>query len=68
MINVICPRYCPNPYCDSVCPEGAIVVEAKTVNIDTDKCHGCGLCKVSCLTFSRDKGLERRSLEKMMGR
>jgi ferredoxin len=25
-----------------------------------DKCNGCGICRVICMTLSRDKTLERK--------
>ncbi len=65
MINVICPQYCCIPYCQSVCPAGAISVSDKRVSADSDKCYACGLCKAACLAWSRDKNMEKRSLERM---
>jgi Fe-S-cluster-containing hydrogenase component 2 len=64
MLKSVCPRYCPAPFCLTACPAGAIVVAGKgkneNINIDTGKCNGCGICRVMCITLSRDKTLERK--------
>lgn len=62
MLNLICPHHCPSPFCEIACPADAITISAKEKNIyiDTDKCNRCGTCRVVCVTFSRDKILERR--------
>ena len=67
-MNVICPQYCRIPYCEPVCPTGAIVVGDKTVSVDSDRCNGCGLCKMACLTWSLDKNLAKRSLDRLIGK
>jgi len=63
MIRTICPQYCPLHYCELACPAGAIRVSPEGVLLDTDRCHVCALCRVACLTWSRDKGLERVRLD-----
>ena len=63
MMRIICPQYCPIPYCEIACPAGAIRVTIDAVVLDTDRCHSCALCRVACLTWSRDKGLERVRLD-----
>ncbi len=68
MINVICKQNCREPYCEPVCPVGALLVRSKTVYVDSDKCHGCGLCRKSCVTWSVDKALGEKTLDWMMGR
>jgi len=62
MRNLICPQYCPSPFCVTGCPSGALTLEAKEKNVyvDTDKCNRCGICCGVCETFSRDKTLTRR--------
>ena len=60
MLNLICPQHCPLPFCETACPPGAITVEDKNVYLDRDKCNKCGICRVMCVTFSRDKALQRR--------
>jgi len=64
MIKSICPQYCPAPFCQVACPSGAITVTTKTKNenvyLDTAKCNGCGICRIMCMTLSRDKTLERK--------
>jgi Fe-S-cluster-containing hydrogenase component 2 len=62
MQNLICPQYCPSPFCEVACPTGAITVAVKEKNVycDSDKCNRCGICRVMCMTFSRDDVLARR--------
>jgi Fe-S-cluster-containing hydrogenase component 2 len=64
MLKSICPRYCPAPFCQVACPSGAITIAANGKNenicLDTDKCNGCGICRVICMTWSLDKTLERK--------
>lgn len=60
--NLICPQYCPSPFCVTSCPGGALTLEAREKNIyvDTDKCNRCGICRMMCTSFSRDEVLARR--------
>ena len=64
MLKSICPQYCPAPFCLSACPTGAITLAVKgkreNICIDIDKCHGCGICRMLCITWSKDKSLERK--------
>lgn len=64
MLKSVCAQYCPAPFCLTACPASAITVVARDKNrnicIDTDKCNGCGICRVLCMTLSRDKTLERK--------
>lgn len=62
MLKPICPQYCPSPFCQAACPSGAINIATKGKNIclDTDRCNGCGICRMICITLSRDKTLERK--------
>lgn len=64
MLKSICPQYCPAPFCLTACPAGAITLAVKGKNenicVDTDKCNGCGICRVICMTWSLDKALERK--------
>jgi Fe-S-cluster-containing hydrogenase component 2 len=62
MLNLVCPKYCPLPHCQVICPSGAITLSEKDNNlyVETDKCSGCGLCRKACLTFSFDRNLARR--------
>ncbi len=62
MLKALCPRYCPSPFCQIVCPTQAITVgtDNKNIYLDLDKCNGCGICNVACITWSRDKNLERK--------
>jgi Fe-S-cluster-containing hydrogenase component 2 len=60
--NLICPQYCPSPFCEVSCPSGAIslVIEEKNVYADPDKCNRCGICRMMCMTWSQDKRLAQR--------
>ena len=64
MLKSICANYCPAPFCVTACPAGAITIAAKgkreNIYLDTDKCNGCGICRVACMAFSRDRTLERK--------
>ena len=62
MANVICSKYCAEPFCANVCPVGAITVDYRenSVLADAEQCNRCGLCRTMCLTLSHDKNLERR--------
>lgn len=64
MLKVICPQYCPAPFCLSACPADAIIIavknKKKSIHLDTGKCNGCGMCRTMCITWSRDKALERK--------
>jgi len=64
MVKSICAKYCPVPFCQTACPVGAISSGVKgsgeNIRIDLDRCHGCGICRVACITLSRDRTLERK--------
>lgn len=64
MLVVICPQYCPAPFCMASCPAGAVSVaskgKVKSICVETDKCNGCGICRMACMTWSRDKAFERK--------
>lgn len=64
MLKSVCPNYCPAPFCLTACPAGAITIAGKGKNdnicIEMDKCNGCGICRVICMTWSEDKTLERK--------
>lgn len=62
MLNLICPQYCPLPFCQVACPAGAITIAAKdkSVYCDIDKCNRCGICRMICITWSLDKVLEEK--------
>ena len=46
---VVCEQ-CSNPYCQHVCPTGAIRLNEQTGarEVDHDTCIGCGLCAKYC--------------------
>lgn len=68
MVSIICRQNCRVPYCEPVCPTGALLVQMKTVYVDSDKCIGCGMCRITCSTWSLDKALLEKSVEELMGR
>ena len=59
---LICPQFCPSPFCVTSCPSGALAldVEERSVYADPDKCNRCGICRVVCQTWSRDKRMRQR--------
>lgn len=68
MLNIICPQNCPQPYCQSVCPTGAILTKDKKVYIECDKCIGCNECRTICMTFSEYKALKEKNKDWLMGK
>ncbi|MFH1003699.1 MAG: hypothetical protein V1780_06105 [Chloroflexota bacterium] len=62
MKNLICPKYCPAPFCAASCPPGAITIDEKESNIyvETDKCNRCSICRVMCMSCSQDHRLSQR--------
>ncbi|MCD5402095.1 hypothetical protein LR013_05895 [candidate division NPL-UPA2 bacterium] len=60
MANLICPQYCPSPFCQVACPSGAITLEEKNIYANEDKCNRCGICRQVCIAWSQDKRLEQR--------
>lgn len=63
-MELLCPKHCASPFCQAVCPGGVITIDVGGVYIDSGKCTGCGLCKGACMTFSRDKTLQRKIMKK----
>lgn len=61
MLHVVCQQSCPHPYCQVVCPVEAIIVQRKLVQVNSDACIGCGLCRMVCTAFSEDKTLSGKS-------
>jgi Fe-S-cluster-containing hydrogenase component 2 len=59
---LICPQYCPSPFCVTVCPSGAITLAEKERNVyvDAEKCNRCGICRRVCVDLSGDKNLQQR--------
>jgi phenylglyoxylate dehydrogenase beta subunit len=47
--SVLLCNQCSQPECASICPTGAISRSTSgIVQIDNDRCIGCGLCRVAC--------------------
>ena len=46
---IVCNQ-CSEPSCAEVCPTGAITKNKTSgiINIDSEKCVGCGLCTLAC--------------------
>ena len=68
MMNVVCRQNCRVPYCEAVCPCGAITVNMHTVYVDSDACIGCDICRRACTAFSFDRTLEKKSRLWLMGK
>ena len=68
MLVMVCRHNCTFPYCEPVCPTGAIIVRTNTVYVECDDCIGCGNCRYVCRAFGTLKGLEKRPLDWLMGK
>ena len=60
MLKTVCVKHCAEPFCVAACPSGALVVSEGQVKVESDKCHGCGICRVVCMTWGCNKTLERK--------
>lgn len=60
MLNLICYKYCPTPFCEVSCPAGAISISKKDDNVyvEIDKCNRCGICRGMCISLSFDRNLQ----------
>jgi len=67
MLNVICKTNCASCFAQVVCALSAIVSQAGSIYVDTDKCIGCGACRTACLTFSATKTLKRKPADWLKG-
>ena len=63
MLKMVCRQGCRVPFCQPVCPTGAIIVQTQTVYVESDDCIECGTCRYMCRSLGFDHGLERKLLE-----
>jgi len=68
MLKTVCVKHCAEPFCIPACPSGALLVSDGRINVESDKCHGCGLCRVMCMTWSRDHAMRTKSRFWLAGR
>lgn len=68
MLKSICMKNCPSPFCVASCPSGALRIEDNQVTVSSEKCHGCGLCRYMCMTWSRDHSMRAKSAFWLAGR
>ncbi|MDP3880464.1 MAG: 4Fe-4S binding protein [Dehalococcoidales bacterium] len=68
MIKTVCVKHCAEPFCVPACPSGALKVSDGEIVVDQEKCHGCGLCRVMCMTWSRDHTMRTKSRFWLAGR
>jgi Fe-S-cluster-containing dehydrogenase component len=68
MLKTVCVRHCASPFCVLSCPSGALVAKEGEVIVDHDLCHGCGLCRFACMTWSRDHVMRTKSKFWLAGR
>jgi Fe-S-cluster-containing hydrogenase component 2 len=68
MMSVVCRQNCRVPYCEAVCPSGAITAHTNTVYVESDDCLGCDICRRACTAFSFDRTLEKKSRLWLMGK
>lgn len=41
-------HHCPKPFCMAACPFDVITLGKESVNLDEDRCTGCGFCAKAC--------------------
>jgi len=68
MLKTVCVMHCAEPFCLAACPSNALVVDEGQIKVDSGKCHGCGLCRVVCMTWSRDHVMRAKSRFWLAGR
>jgi len=68
MLKTVCLMHCASPFCVSVCPSGALVIKEDQIKVESDKCHGCGICRVLCMTWSRDHTLRTKTRSWLAGK
>jgi Fe-S-cluster-containing hydrogenase component 2 len=68
MLKTVCVKHCAEPFCVPTCPSGALEASEDRINVESDRCHGCGLCRVMCMTWSRDHVMRTKSRFWLAGR
>jgi Fe-S-cluster-containing dehydrogenase component len=68
MLRVVCLKNCPSPFCIQACPSGALMIKDGQVTVESDLCHGCGICRYMCMTWSRDHSMRAKSNFWLAGR
>ncbi|MBI4284654.1 MAG: 4Fe-4S binding protein [Chloroflexi bacterium] len=68
MLKTVCIKHCADPFCAVACPSGALIVTEDEIKVDSDKCHGCGICRLVCMTWSRDHVMRTKSRFWLAGR
>jgi Fe-S-cluster-containing hydrogenase component 2 len=68
MLKTVCVMHCAEPFCLPACPSDALVVDEGQIKVNSEKCHGCGLCRVMCMTWSRDHVMRTKSRFWLAGR
>lgn len=49
--------------CVEICPEEALIMENKTIEIDRAKCNGCGLCAEYCIASAMEVAGQEYSVD-----
>ncbi len=57
-MKTVCPHFCSDCFALHVCAVHAVVENNGSINIDTEKCIGCGSCKSACVALGF-KALEK---------
>ncbi len=68
MLKTVCIMHCAEPFCVTACPSDALVVKENQIKVESDRCHGCGICRVICMAWSRDHVMRTKSRFWLAGR
>ncbi len=68
MLRTVCVKHCAEPFCVPACPSGALGMAEDRIYVESDKCHGCGICRYVCMTWSRDHVMRTKSRFWLAGR
>ena len=61
MLKTVCVKHCAEPFCVPACPSGALLVVEGYINVESAKCHGCGIYRVMCMTWSHHHTMRTKS-------
>lgn len=67
MLKVICHQDCKSCFCEPICAMKAIIAQAGSIYVETEKCIGCGACRRICITYSLDKALKDKTEDWLKG-